>query len=98
VVSNTDRAGARVVAEKLRERIAGATIVFDNKQIPVTISLGSASFSEQFTRNINWDTATKDLINHADIALYFAKANGRNQSCQYETLPDNTVKTFLKTG
>jgi len=43
---------------------------------PVTSSIGVATYPDQATR-------AEEVIEHADKALYRAKANGRNQVCLF---------------
>jgi diguanylate cyclase (GGDEF)-like protein len=69
----TDAAGARVIAERIRERVAGA--VFDTGLGPlrVTLSLGVATFPEDAQRKAR-------LVEVADACLYAAKRAGRNRT------------------
>ena len=59
-------------AENLREKIAGRPIQTANKPVPVTISVGLA-LSTEFT-----ECTVEEIMHHADMALYAAKAAGRN--------------------
>jgi diguanylate cyclase (GGDEF)-like protein len=63
---------AALLAERLRGRIEGAAFEYQETPIPVTISIGVASYVEQA------DAGTK-LIAEADAALYEAKRSGRNR-------------------
>ena len=63
---------AAMLAERLRGRIATAAFEYQEKPIPVTVSIGVASYFEQP------DAATQ-LIADADAALYQAKRAGRNR-------------------
>lgn len=63
---------AALLAERLRGRVAGAAFEHQGKRIPVTISIGVATYVEQP------DAETK-LIAEADAALYQAKGAGRNR-------------------
>jgi diguanylate cyclase (GGDEF)-like protein len=63
---------AALLAERLRSRVAGAAFEYQEKRIPVTISIGVASYVE------DPDAGTK-LIAEADAALYQAKREGRNR-------------------
>jgi diguanylate cyclase (GGDEF)-like protein len=61
------------IAERLRQKIAAQTLVVNNEQsIQFTVSIGVAEFHPNQS-NLN------GLIKAADIALYYAKKNGRNQ-------------------
>ncbi len=60
-------------AERLREAVASATLVFDTREIPVTVSIGVAAYPEVQAQN------GTELIAAADEALYSAKRNGRNR-------------------
>jgi diguanylate cyclase (GGDEF)-like protein len=77
VLPGTDATGAQQMAERLRASIAATDFAFgEQAPVPVTVSVGTASFPE--------DAASgADLLAHADVALYQAKANGRNRVCRY---------------
>ncbi len=71
ILNKTDLAGAKIIAERLRSTIAGLSCIYDNHEIPITISVGVATLIGDETR--------EDLVKRADLALYEAKRNGRNQ-------------------
>lgn len=96
VLYGTDQAGTRVFAERFRKKVEALKLVFDGKPIPVTISLGTASFQQKWYPGLTAEQCVKELIARADAALYFAKANGRNQTCQNENLPQEVLATAPK--
>ena len=59
--------------ERVRAAIERAEIRFDSVRLPVTASLGVASFPHQLI------SKSSDLITLADAALYDAKRSGRNR-------------------
>lgn len=61
------------VGERLRERVAARTLVFDGRRFGLTVSVGGAG-----TPGEGEDAAT-ELIARADSALYDSKAQGRNR-------------------
>ncbi|MFT4580445.1 MAG: diguanylate cyclase [Gammaproteobacteria bacterium] len=61
---------AHIVAEKLREEIAGKRFVFNNQRVPITVSIGIAEVKERETE--------ENTFSRADQALYMAKQRGRN--------------------
>ena len=71
LLNKTDLAGARIIAERLRSTIAGLSCIYENSEIPITISIGIAEVREGETRD--------NLLKRADDALYKAKHSGRNQ-------------------
>lgn len=71
LLRDTDLAGAVVVAERLREAIATATVRGSERLIAVTASFGVASLEQGVTSERAW-------IQQADERLYAAKAAGRN--------------------
>jgi two-component system cell cycle response regulator len=73
VMPETDAAGAMVIAERIRERIAKMVVETDQGPLRVTMSLGVATFPEDGSRKA-------DLVERADACLYHAKRHGRNQS------------------
>lgn len=87
ILANSDHEGARIFAERFRQRVELTPLVFDGKKIPVTVSLGTATFMEKWKPGYNVETMMKELVHKADNALYFAKASGRNRVCQWERLP-----------
>ena len=58
------------VAERIRKTVAEFTYLYNGKIIPVTISMGTATFDQKETLD-NFQT-------RADKALYKAKGEGRN--------------------
>ena len=89
VLNNTDREGARTFAERFRERVAEKEFIFEKTTIPVHVSVGTSTFLEKWTDGSSPEVMMKDLVAKADAALYYAKANGRNQVRQFEELPEN---------
>ncbi|WP_444994471.1 GGDEF domain-containing protein [Aliikangiella sp. IMCC44359] len=70
ILSNTEVAGARFIAERVRLEIK-QLIIKNHEKIKVTASIGvSAS---------NMASDVNDTLHHADIALYKAKEQGRNK-------------------
>ena len=74
LLENTDGEAALRLAERLRRAIAALQFVFGQNKIPLTLSLGVASFPE-----LHIKTAS-ELLLLADEALYEAKKRGRNQA------------------
>jgi diguanylate cyclase (GGDEF)-like protein len=71
ILPGTDLAGAHVVAERLRARLAARHLPSpDGSPLGITASFGIATYSEPLTAS--------ELIEAADHALYRAKAEGRN--------------------
>ncbi|MDY6905507.1 MAG: GGDEF domain-containing protein [Thermodesulfobacteriota bacterium] len=72
ILPETDRAGAAVVAEKLRATIEQAELRSHAATVRFTISIGVST-----TRNT--DRTPGDLFGRVDMALYAAKEEGRNR-------------------
>lgn len=73
LLPSTTLAGAAAVAERLRELVAGRPASCDGVAIDCTVSAGIAAIEEG--EHIDLDT----LMKRADLALYAAKAKGRNR-------------------
>jgi len=67
---------ARAIAEHIREKIQHSSINSNNSDIKVTVSIGLASIKDV---RASFDS----LLHAASMAMYQAKANGRNQVCSY---------------
>ena len=70
VLPNADRATAREVAERIRQRVSSDAVHSDKARIGVSISLGIAQARH--------DDSVNSLIARADAALYAAKLAGRD--------------------
>ncbi|MBN2725454.1 MAG: diguanylate cyclase [Deltaproteobacteria bacterium] len=64
---------AIVFAEKIRNVVQNTRFIFENQIIPITISIGVSLFDR------NTMMRSEDFISSADLMLYEAKRNGRNQ-------------------
>lgn len=72
ILPSTDIAGALLVAEKLRAKVAENAFLFGEISIPTTISIGVAL--------VRGDVETPaQTVTRADEALYFSKEHGRNR-------------------
>ncbi|WFU49444.1 diguanylate cyclase [Sinorhizobium terangae] len=68
---NTELGNARLLAERIRQKVQGAGVEVDGRQITITTSVGG-----------HWHHGIVDLavaLKQADIALYRAKEGGRNR-------------------
>ncbi|UVL86625.1 diguanylate cyclase [Pseudomonas sp. B21-028] len=72
VLSDTDKAGARMFAERLRKAVEEMEVSYGDQVIRFTISLGVADLSQP-------SNSHADLIAWADEALYTSKKTGRNR-------------------
>lgn len=70
LLSNTGAKGAALIAGRIRKKIAKADFSHGEIEIPITASLGIASFKE--------DDTCETLFDRADKAMYAAKHAGRN--------------------
>ena len=74
----TDSVAARSVAEKLREQVAALSVVLPaGVAIQCTVSLGLASLHPG-------ESAIDPVLSRADMAMYQAKAQGRNRCILYD--------------
>jgi diguanylate cyclase (GGDEF)-like protein len=71
LLNRTDAAGAQLVAERLLNLCRNNKPLFQNQQIPVTLSIG-------LTKIVENDTID-GVINRSDTALYRAKKNGKDR-------------------
>ncbi len=72
MVVETDLAGAKRFAEKIRMAAEGMKVIFDGHTIPVTVSIGVSEF-------LRLDSSFDVILKEADTRLYQAKAEGRNR-------------------
>ncbi|WP_417909310.1 diguanylate cyclase [Candidatus Electronema sp. PJ] len=80
LLPQTDLHGATATAENIRRLCADKLFQNLPHTISMTVSIGVSSY-----RN-NPPKQHKDMIRHADIALYHAKGNGRNRVSVYSGL------------
>jgi diguanylate cyclase (GGDEF)-like protein len=71
LLSETDLAGAEVVAERIRATIAAHALSYDMSTLNVTASLGISVLKP--------GDSVDSLVKRADEAMYRSKHNGRNQ-------------------
>jgi diguanylate cyclase (GGDEF)-like protein len=73
LLPETRREGASVIAERLRQAVCKSPVRIDKYEIPLTASVGVASHANDNEVN------PEILLKKADLALYRAKASGRNR-------------------
>ena len=74
VLPETKLGNTNVVAERIRTRLAGASLQAGGEALSVTASIGIAGIDES-----GGALSPADLIDRADRALYWAKDRGRNR-------------------
>jgi diguanylate cyclase (GGDEF)-like protein len=72
LLPNTSPEQAAIRADKAREQIEMTPVTFEEKVIPITISIGVAGLTPRDNHQ------PLDLLHAADQALYWVKRNGRN--------------------
>ncbi|MCL1141186.1 sensor domain-containing diguanylate cyclase [Shewanella gaetbuli] len=82
VLPKTTSADALFFTERLRKKIEQSEIIFENRIIKVTVSLGISEIGSSTENSSVW-------LSSADKALYQAKKNGRNQSYVYDATTDD---------
>ena len=91
LMPNTDEAGARHIAEKIRQQVEALDFRVNEERAPVTISIGGITHMPQ-------DKQGQELfVAAADDALYQSKENGRNQVTLY-AISGRLEKTEKKSG
>lgn len=76
LLPETPAQGALIVCEELRQALMQMNILYQNKRITVTATLGLAQLNELHLELNRWQSA-------ADIALYQGKKTGRNKVVLY---------------
>ncbi len=71
--------GSLVPAERIRQAIESYDFRIGEKPVQITVSMGLACYPDQAR-------SKTELIQRADYALYFSKANGRNRSTLYNPI------------
>ncbi|MEA4909632.1 MAG: diguanylate cyclase [Anaerolineaceae bacterium] len=81
LLPETDLAGARIVAERLRQGIADLAVDADGASVCVTVSIGVAEY-DCCGRDL--ERTLEILLNRTDMALYASKMIGRNRVCEWD--------------
>ena len=77
ILPETDRAGAMLVAERIRKRVEENIFKAYDEKLKMTVSIGLAVYPDD-------SQEVSDLIERADKALYVAKSSGKNIVCEYK--------------
>lgn len=72
IMPETGKEAAKQAAEKIRKNIEKIEFVYKEEKVKVTVSIGVSEISKE-------DKKYESLFERADIAVYKAKSNGRNQ-------------------
>lgn len=75
LLPDTNRLGTAVLAERIRAAIEREQFIVGDKIVPITVSIGIASFGVDPSESID------QLLGVADNRLYLAKNSGRNRIC-----------------
>ncbi|MEW6366570.1 MAG: sensor domain-containing diguanylate cyclase [Acidobacteriota bacterium] len=83
ILPSTNLEQARIIAERLRRKIASHAIVYGKKDLAVTASIGICQYRPGLSK--------ADLIELADKAMQRAKASGKNVAVASETRSAGTI-------
>ena len=71
VINRADAQACEKIAERILQSVRGSSLMYQDNKIKITLSIGSAVFTE--------GDDFESLIDRADRALYKAKQNGKDQ-------------------
>ena len=77
VLPETDKAGAMLVAQRIRKKIEENIFKAYDEKLKMTVSIGLAVYPDD-------SREASDLIERADKALYSATSSGKNIVCEYK--------------
>lgn len=83
ILPETSFSGAMQVANRICEAVAALRMQFNEHNLRTSVSIGVTEYN---------DNTIDELIQRADVALYAAKARGRNQVVAYQPELEQTVK------
>jgi diguanylate cyclase (GGDEF)-like protein len=90
LLPHTSAATGMVVAERARKSIEELEVAFENEPIKITVSLGLAQLDPVLN---GWES----MMRRADIAMYRAKSQGRNQAVEeLGSVAQTTGTAFLR--
>lgn len=72
IMPETNADGAKVAGEKIRKTIEKIEFIYKKKKVQVTVSIG-------ISQTQDGDKTHRQVFERADVAVYRAKENGRNQ-------------------
>lgn len=75
ILPGTSEEGAVICAERIRDKTAKTSLMFEGKEINITVSIGVATLSDNYSFKTN-----EEFIEAADKCLYYSKKNGRNRT------------------
>ena len=84
LLPGTDRAGATILAERIRQAIA--EVVWDKRAVTVSVGVASVSLAS---------VSAAELVEHADHALYESKSCGRNRVSVFDSAKMDTEESIL---
>jgi diguanylate cyclase (GGDEF)-like protein len=83
ILPETKEEGAKLCAERIRDKIKNTPQVFDDKKILITVSIGVVTYS-----GLHPFESYEKLIDAADRCLYYSKQHGRNRTTCFSLLKD----------
>jgi diguanylate cyclase len=72
ILPGTNEQGVYIVAERLRQLVERARFLYQDEEIPLTVSVGGTTVKHS-------DQNTEAIFNRVDMAMYEAKRCGRNR-------------------
>ncbi len=84
ILPHTDQDAAYVTAERLRQYIENTPAVYNNIQIPFSVSIGVATYQEDIENE-------DEIYKRADDALYEAKRKGRNITLTHNSQSSSSI-------